>query len=373
MPFNVSPSSYIGGQLLASGIGNLGEGLAKGIGTGWESYQRAKEEQSANDIIIDYAVKNNLITPEEHTKYLEGSKSQKNGVVAGLTRTYAMDMQRQNAEAQRREMLARTNRLISEAAPFMPTIKTVEDPATGGKVSVLTTSPHSIMPVPGTSRQPDAVVQQDGFFWDGKKWVQKRAGGPLDLLEAVEKQNQKSNMKKILEEIAEAQGQIDAGNVRSGPDWLPLGETYESKVKRLRAQRDALTPSLDEIHDLIRDAKPATPAPNLSTVDQQALSWARSNSHDPRASKILARLGLGNGTAAPSPTQGGRPPQMGERRIIQGVLAEWDGKGWLPSQGSPAAPGGKVLVKSPDGKVGYIPGNQLQAALQQGYTQINTP
>lgn len=332
MPF--TGDNYSGG--IGRGISGLGEGFARMI----SENQKAKKEHAGDQAVIDYAVKHQMLTPEEHTKYLNGSRSQKNDIVAGFTRTFAMDIQRQNAVDQRREQLARTNLLTAGAAS-----KFAGPDSREGAPQPLVLPDGSVVPdrfyVPGArqviSTQPQLPLGTElgEFVWNGKQLVKKSSAGAQSRGAQFTEDVRRFNLDDILRQIGDVQGEIAAGNVRSGPDWLPLGETYGSKVERLQAQRDALTPSLDEIHDLIRDAKPATPAPKLSALDQQALIWARSNSDDPRAAKVLARLGLGSG-AVPSPT----PAQTG-----------------------------KVLVKSPDGKVGYVPEGQLAAALQQGYTK----
>jgi hypothetical protein len=172
-----------------------------------------------------------------------------------------------------------------------------------------------------------------GFVWNGKQLVRKPAPDPRTAWMAEVKQN---SLDDILRQIGVVQGEISTGNRRPGPDWLPGFTTpYAEQLQKLEARRNALTAG----------AAPASATPSgpvrapttLSPQDQQALTWARSNSDDPRAAKILAKLGFGSGTAAPSPTPGasvngtGRKPQMGDRRTINGVLAEWDGKGWLPA------------------------------------------
>jgi hypothetical protein len=74
MPFNPQ-ANYIGGQLLAQGIGNLGQGIGGGLSTAFEQYQKAIKEHEGDQAIIDYALKTGRITPEQHTAYLEGNRS----------------------------------------------------------------------------------------------------------------------------------------------------------------------------------------------------------------------------------------------------------------------------------------------------------
>ena len=323
----------MGGQLLASGIGKLGEGISGGISTGFEQARKAQEEQSANQLIIDYAIKNNLITPEQHTQYLNGSASTKNGVVAGLTRTLAMDMQRKNAEDQRREQLARTNLLTAQAAS-----KFAGPDSREGTPQPLTLPDGTVIPghyyVPGARRvistQPQLPLGAElgEFVWNGKQLVKKPsadAQGPEARFMEVAR---RSNLDNILRQIGEVQGEISTGNQRPGPDWLPGFTTpYSDQLRKLEARRNALT---DAPATAAAPSGPAGEQTTLSPQDQQALTWARSNSDDPRAAKVLARLGLGSGTVAP--TQGVRQPQIGERRTVNGVPAVWDGTGWVAAQ-----------------------------------------
>src|SRR5262245_29981154 len=113
MPFTVSPSSYYGPQLIMQGAQNLSEGLVKGM----EEWRKAQQEQAGNDIIIDYAMKNNLLSPEEHTKFIQGNSNVKSGIVAGLVRSFALDVQRQQMEGlkEQREAMAETRLAQAEA------------------------------------------------------------------------------------------------------------------------------------------------------------------------------------------------------------------------------------------------------------------
>lgn len=78
----------------------------------------------------------------------------------------------------------------------------------------------------------------------------------------------------------------------------------------------------------------------------------------------------------------GEPPKSTERRAVydqnKADLSKLEAqmekikKELLPDKGgSSGASGGKVKVKNPDGKVGYIPESQLEKALDAGYTRLD--
>lgn len=83
-------------------------------------------------------------------------------------------------------------------------------------------------------------------------------------------------------QAASARAKVAAGNKRPGPDFLPFGTPYAEQAAVAEAKLAQLPPP--------RRGAPAQPG--LSSQDQQALAWARSNPNDPRAAAILKRLGM---------------------------------------------------------------------------------
>ena len=118
MPFTVNVGPYQGGQFLAQGLGNLGQGIGQGI----QEYNKAQQEQAANDMIVDFAVKNNMLPIEERTKYTQGNANVKSGIVAGLARTFAMQQAQQQMQAleEQRKAQAELRRQQAEAFNFVP-------------------------------------------------------------------------------------------------------------------------------------------------------------------------------------------------------------------------------------------------------------
>lgn len=94
MPFTVNVGPYQGGSYLASGLSNLGSGIADAI----KEMRQAQQDEAADNLIIQHAMKTGQISPEQYTQFLNGSRTQKNGIVAGLARNFAMDIQQQQLE-----------------------------------------------------------------------------------------------------------------------------------------------------------------------------------------------------------------------------------------------------------------------------------
>lgn len=95
-----------------------------------------------------------------------------------------------------------------------------------------------------------------------------------------------TNRNKILGQAAEAEAQAKLGNMRPGPDFLPVFEPYTVKAARLRAEAGSAPQSQPA------PARAAAPAAAMSAQDQQALAWAKQNPNDPRAAAIIKRLGM---------------------------------------------------------------------------------
>lgn len=100
-----------------------------------------------------------------------------------------------------------------------------------------------------------------------------------------QRQTQIEAVAKARSEAAQYEAKDRSGNVRPGPDWLPIFQPYRERAAGKRAEADTLAAGLP--------AGRSTVAPRtLSPQDQQALDWANANPNDPRAAAIRQRLGM---------------------------------------------------------------------------------
>ncbi|SRR5581483_1888312 len=112
MPFNAGGQVYVGGSYLAQGLGALGQGLAAGI----EKAQQAEQDEAADNLIMSHALQTGQITPDQYAQFKGMSRTQKNGIVAGLARTFAMDMQQKQMQALEEQRLAQAQLRQQQAA-----------------------------------------------------------------------------------------------------------------------------------------------------------------------------------------------------------------------------------------------------------------
>ena len=94
------------------GLSNLGEGAAKAVA----EMRKAQEDESADNIIIEHAKQTGQLTPEQYTQFINGSRTQKNGIVAGLARNLAMILAQQKQLADERELALRYRGLNRDIA-----------------------------------------------------------------------------------------------------------------------------------------------------------------------------------------------------------------------------------------------------------------
>ena len=155
MPFTVNVGPYQGGSFLAGGLSNFGEGIAKGL----EEMQKAQKEEAANQILYNFAVNKQLLSPEEQADFIQGNHTKKRGIMAGLAQKMALTFQQQKIDADRAESYARANLYKAEAAdrwkPFTPVPVEVQLPD-GRTVTMIQRSRNSADFLPGEKAHPDA-------------------------------------------------------------------------------------------------------------------------------------------------------------------------------------------------------------------------
>jgi len=104
MPFTVNVGPYVGGQLMAQGLSNLGQGVGEGIAAIGADIKKAQEEQGADQVLLNFYQKNGMVTPEIMNDYIRGSHTAKTSIIGGLTRQFALT-QTQKEEEDRQQRL----------------------------------------------------------------------------------------------------------------------------------------------------------------------------------------------------------------------------------------------------------------------------
>src|SRR6266480_1374255 len=102
MPYNPS-EHYIGGQLIGAGIQQFGQSVADTI----TKLDDSRKLDAYNDAIAQQALNSGKWTHEDYDKYVGSSRTQKTGMVAGLTADF-VDKWKQS-QADYREKIARAN------------------------------------------------------------------------------------------------------------------------------------------------------------------------------------------------------------------------------------------------------------------------
>ena len=129
MPFNSGGQTYQGGNFLYGGLSNFGANLGEGATKAIADMRKAEEDQSADNLIIEHAKSTGQITPEQYTQFINGSRTQKNGIVAGLARNLATDLAQQEKQARAESLLANTELRRQQVANFNFTPRTVNIPS----------------------------------------------------------------------------------------------------------------------------------------------------------------------------------------------------------------------------------------------------
>src|SRR5947207_15239784 len=111
MPYNPS-EHYIGGQLIGAGIQQFGQSVADTI----TKLDDSRKLDAYNDAIAQQALNSGKWTHEDYDKYVGSSRTQKTGMVAGLTADF-VDKWKQS-QADYREKIARGNLYGAQAQGY---------------------------------------------------------------------------------------------------------------------------------------------------------------------------------------------------------------------------------------------------------------
>jgi hypothetical protein len=146
---------------------------------------------------------------------------------------------------------------------------------------------------PAAGPPPANLTIPPGMFWNGQRIEQIRQGANNSLTDDIaqlEAQNRQSQLDAINKQIADAQANVAAGNVRAGPDWLPIATPYADQVKGLVGKRDALLNS-----------------PGVLPVQSEASTLPETTGIDPAVALTQARAKI----------QAGADPALVKQRLQQ--------------------------------------------------------
>jgi hypothetical protein len=340
MPFTVNVGPYQGGNFLFQGMNNLGEGIGKGI----QQYQQAQQDEAADQILFKYAVQQGALNTDEQASFLNGSRSQKNGIIAGVVRQFALEQAKQEMQAKQMQLAAQEEQRRSmadlraqQAAAFSFAPSDEQKAlarATGNEIIQTGPGKWQVVPYGGNDSGQEAVIT-DPLTINGKTipgiGVNRKTGqyvyfggmqGGGVQIEVDPRtgvpfyRDAKGNPKPIsgpqimggqmlpqanapAQPQAQGGGTLDniLGMIRSGLVSAHLGAAAPSPTPTPSPAPGTGTLPQDLTSPPLVGATGATGvAPGygvqLSPQDQQALDWAKAHPSDPRSAKILAKLGI---------------------------------------------------------------------------------
>jgi hypothetical protein len=236
--------AYHGDQFLYGAISGVGDDFMKVM----EKRREIEKDLATSDTIVGNAYQQGLIDDDTFNRYQAGSKPQKQGIAFGVMSNIHDNMRRTMFDQQEADKEADRQMHLQIAGMAHPANAGVPQPLIlpdgsavpdryfiPGAQSVIDTRQPSAQIAPGTEVRP-------GWIWNGRELVQSKSDDITQMQNAA----RRAQLGSIDQQIATAQGEIDSGNTRPGPDWLPFGTPYETQVKKLQAQRNALlSPTTD--------------------------------------------------------------------------------------------------------------------------------
>jgi hypothetical protein len=216
MPFNAGGQTYIGGQLLASGLGNLGQGIGGGI---IQALDEQRKKQQLTDQIMLQALQTGHATPEQYLEYSKKNTKGKQDFAMTVAANFAdeykektkqqHDLVAQQIEAQKQQVAAskanvdynkiigtgqqQTQDIINQGLSWYPTKEDEERAARAGGEFVWTPKGFDFQQRTGTSGKaisPYAHTPQ--WSQDGKRIVgYYNESGSLEYLPGEELKTQK--------------------------------------------------------------------------------------------------------------------------------------------------------------------------------------
>ncbi len=310
MPFTVNVGPYQGGNYLFQGLSNLGQGVGSAVKDVHTQIDEQRKMEAYNDLVVQHALQNKQITLEDFSKYRDMSRTQKTGFAAGLAANFMEDFRNEQLQSLKESRAASSESRSASAELRRQQAKAFNfEPTEEMKALARVTGHELIQTGPG-------------------KWEKVEYGGTGQA-------GSEADPLKVGDKIIPGMGVV-----RKTGQIVYFGQSG--------IERDTKTGAYGR-----RDTKGNfTP---LTMQQLQAMQMGGDIDNPPPAPAqgggMLDTIinGIFNAVGAPGPNQDiGQQPQ--------------------PSAADPS--GQKVKVKAPDGRIGLIPAEQLQAALAKGYTQV---
>jgi hypothetical protein len=336
MPFTVNVGPYQGGNYLFEGLSGLGKSVGSAIQTAHSELEDQQKKEAYNDAIVNHALQNKQITLEDYTKYRKMGDNQKTGFAAGLAANFMEDFRNEQLKAMQesRAASAELRRQQADALSFEPSEENKALARSMGN-ELIQTAPGKWQVVPyGGSGQDE--VQTDPLKVGDKVipgiGVNRKTGQYVYFPQDV------GNGVKI--EVDPQTGTPFYRDIKGNPHPLTGQQIMAGQIMPNQPGAATAQPQqqgggmLDSIINGIFNSVGGVSPFDSSGSGQPSPTPAQT----PDAQAPIAAA-TGNEVTAPAP-----------------VVAQPSGQ--------------KVKVKSPDGRVGLIPAEQLPAALTKGYTQV---
>jgi hypothetical protein len=324
-------------------VADAGTAIGRALGSAITNYraQRDANEQEAASVhaIFNHALAsqdangNPLLSDDEKQRFLTGNLNTRKGIAVAIAARDAQSWKEKEAkmrwgadprEGQPQAMVLPDGSVIPGRF-YVPGAHTVIG------------LPQPEQPTPPATPKPTLGQEViPGWIWNGNALVPKERATKANDVSRFAELSRKTEIDDLDSQIAALRGEIAGGNVRPGPDWLPLTTTYADQLAKLQARRDSLASAagvgfpietdsgtgIKFYRDGNGDRKPlpgqqAPPNPIIPATksqDEQALAWTQANPDDPRAAAILRKLGV---QSSPSASPAATPvtvPQVGEVR-----------------------------------------------------------
>jgi len=325
MPYNPG-QTYIGGQLIAGGLQNLGQGIQSAV----EEIHKNQQLDAYNDYIAQQALNSQRITHEQYDKYLGLSRQQKTGFIAGINADLT-DKWMRNA-ALTSEAFARGNVMKAQA-------KALFDLSAGGA---------------GAAPVAHQVLNEKGEPTD--QWVYQVPGAKPGSVRSVNFQS--GGTEDVYSH--DAQGNL---LIKTAKGRRPANDTEifnYNKQQRANAAAAQATAAAAQQQPAAgwnfrrwpwSAGTPPTTAPGSVTRPptvnqgqrQNAIMWLQKNPNDPRAPAIRAKLGI------PAPPTAAAQPAASNPLVPTAAPAAPAGLGVTPVTMTDPNTGQQITMVLPNG------------------------
>lgn len=211
-------------------------------------YQETSAAADSSDVLMDAALASRRITPEDYERYKKAPLASRPGIAFGHI---------QNEMNRWKEREAQSRIDAHKPSPWaQQPVWVTDEGGNSYQAGVFDEKgnphylPYGRAGAPGTSKgreagpPPQNLPVPPGLLWDRFKLIPdpnlRKADSGTDDLAQLDSMARTAQLRKLDQDIAEAQGEIASGNKRPGPDWLPFTTPYADRAAQLRRQREAL-------------------------------------------------------------------------------------------------------------------------------------